>query len=95
MNLREIKKQSYSICMTAVEIDPKAILYMHVDYEDVYIHAVKQRGKLLKDIEQQTNSICLAAVRNNGWTALSILDTRQPHFTAASKASGLIPSRCE
>lgn len=33
------------------------------------------------------------AARN--WTAPSILDTRQPHFKAASKASGLIPSRCE
>ena len=29
------------------------------------------------------------------WTAPSILDMRQPHFEAASKASGLIPSRCE
>ncbi len=29
------------------------------------------------------------------WTAPSILDTRQPHFEAASNASGLIPSRCE
>ena len=29
------------------------------------------------------------------WTAPSILDMRQPHFEAASNASGLIPSRCE
>lgn len=29
------------------------------------------------------------------WTAPSILDMRQSHFEAASKASGLIPSRCE
>ena len=28
-------------------------------------------------------------------TAPSILDIKQPHFEAASKASGLIPSRCE
>ncbi len=32
---------------------------------------------------------------NTKWTAPSILDTRQPHFEAASNASGLIPSRCE
>ena len=29
------------------------------------------------------------------WTAPCILDMKQPHFEAASKASGLIPSRCE
>lgn len=40
-----------------------------------------------------TDTLIMVGV--SAWTAPSILDTRRPHFEAASKASGLIPSRCE
>lgn len=57
INLNQIKNQSRSLCMAAVQINPKAILYMQVQYEDVCIHTVAQCGDLLKDVHQQTELI--------------------------------------
>lgn len=65
-HLKKITHQSQALCMAAVQINPKAILYMHANYEDVFVQAVLQCGDLLKDVKYQTALICLTAVKNEG-----------------------------
>ncbi len=48
--------------------------------------------KLFAQVFQGENAILTWDVPDS-WTTPSILDMRKPHFEAASKASGLIPSR--
>lgn len=64
--LNQIPQQSYELCLSAVQINPKAILYMRHPYEDIYIYAVSKRGDLLKHITQPTEAICLSAVKKEG-----------------------------
>lgn len=64
--LRKVANQSQALCMAAVKINPKAILYMHTYYEDVYVYAVSQSSDLFKHITDQTDKICLSAVAKEG-----------------------------
>ncbi len=67
--------------------------------EQFKINAVQRDAERIlpfEEIEAYSQSgLWAITVPKEYWTAPSILDTRRPHFEAASKASGLIPSRCE
>ena len=53
------------ICLAAVESDYRAIKYVTLFNDSIYLKAVEKNGLALKDIENQTDGICEVAVKNN------------------------------
>lgn len=82
--------------------DDQKIVEILLPQEEIIFHI--QKDNLVKNLMAESgfsfsfiNSIfdIKDKTMTENWTAPSILDMRRPHFEAASKASGLIPSRCE
>jgi hypothetical protein len=70
-----IKYQTLEICKAAIQINPRALEFVHDQTEEICIFAVEREGSVLKLVRpgQQTRAICLAAIRNN-WHALKYVD---------------------
>ena len=75
-NLRFIDRQTYDICMMAVQRDPIALTWVKDKFKtpEMCNEVVNRNGYLIKYVphHMQTYEMCIKAIKNNQWAIMGI-----------------------
>lgn len=63
--LRNIKNQTFDICVKAIQIDAMNIQYVQNQTPELCLYAANLNGLSLMHIREQTEEVCIAAVKEN------------------------------